>query len=183
MPKVVLPALDADAPDFSLPAFTPAGERTISLRGLRDRWVVLFFYPADFSFVCPTEVKGFAAHYEDFRSAGAEVLGASPDDVASHRDWAAELDGIPYPLLADRGNLVAQAYGAASSADAQPDRATFIVNPEGKLAFAMKVAANVGRGVAETLRVLQALQTGRLCPADWQPGEANYDVPASGSLA
>lgn len=170
-----LPALDDPAPPFSLPALTARGEGRLSLRDLAGRWVVVFFYPADFSFVCPTEVRGFAAAYPRFVEAGAEVVGISPDDLASHRAWAAELGGIPYPLLSDPGNLTAAAWGAARPGAERPERATFIVDPEGVLGFAMKVSRNVGRGVAETLRVLRGLQTGRLCPADWQPGDESFD--------
>lgn len=172
-----LPALDADAPLFDLPALTPSGEKHISLARLRGSWVVVFFYPADFSFVCPTEVRGFARRYEEFRQAGAEVLGISPDTIESHRAWAQELGGLPYPLLSDADNRVALAYGACSDAEGRPDRATYIVDPEGKLLFVMKVARNVGRGVSETLRVLEALRTGRLCPADWHPGD-DFEMPA-----
>jgi alkyl hydroperoxide reductase subunit AhpC len=168
--------LDSEAPDFTLDGLFPDGDvRKVTLRSLRGRWAVLFFYPADFSFVCPTEVRGFAKRHADFVAAGAEVLGVSPDDIASHREWARELGGLPYPLLSDPRNRVAIAYGACPDAQARPDRSTFIIDPDGLLLYMERVARNVGRSVAETLRVLQALQTGRLCPADWQPGEATFD--------
>jgi peroxiredoxin 2/4 len=171
------PELEAPAPDFTLDALLPDGRTNrVGLRSLRGSWVVLFFYPADFSFVCPTEVRGFAARYPDFRDAGAEVLGASPDDLDTHRAWAQELGGLPYPLLSDAGNQVAASYGAAAAGQPRPDRATFVVDPEGRLLFAERVARNVGRGVGETLRVLQALQTGRLCPADWRPGDETFEL-------
>jgi len=171
-----LPALESPAPDLSLDALLPAGEvRRLSLRALRGRWVVIFFYPADFSFVCPTEVRGFAQRYAQFAEAGAEVLGVSPDGTDTHREWARELGGLPYPLLCDAGNRVALAYGAAAEGQLRPDRATFVVDPEGLLLYAERVSRNVGRGVGETLRVLQALQTGRLCPADWRPGDETFD--------
>lgn len=169
--------LESEAPDFDLPAWTPRGVARIRLRALRGSWVVLFFYPADFSFICPTEVRGFAAAYGAFRDAGAEVLGCSPDDVESHRAWSEELGGIPYPLLADADNRVAVAYGAAVLGQRRPERATYILDPDGRVLFVMKVARNVGRGVTETLRVLRALQTGRLCPADWHPGDPTAELP------
>ena len=170
------PALESEAPDLSLDAHMPDGStRRITLRSLRGRWVVLFFYPADFSFVCPTEVRGFAQRYTQFAEAGAEVLGVSPDGTDTHREWARELGGLPYPLLSDAGNRVALAYGAAAEGQLRPDRATFVVDPEGLLLYAERVSRNVGRGVGETLRVLQALQTGRLCPADWRPGDETFD--------
>jgi alkyl hydroperoxide reductase subunit AhpC len=172
-----LPALEAPAPDFALDALLPDGSiRRLALRSLRGRWVVLFFYPADFSFVCPTEVRGFAGRHEDFAAAGADILGVSPDDLDTHRAWAAELGRLPYPLLSDPGNTVAQSYGAAAPGQPRPDRATFILDPGSHLLYAERLARNVGRGVEETLRVLQALQTGRLCPADWHPGEETFDL-------
>lgn len=171
-----LPALESAAPDFDLDALMPDGAvRRVGLRGLRGRWVVMFFYPADFSFVCPTEVRGFAQRFAQFSEAGAEVLGVSPDSTDTHREWARELGGLPYPLLCDPGNAVALGYGAAAEGQSRPDRATFVIDPEGRLLYAERVSRNVGRGVGETLRVLQALQTGRLCPADWRPGDETFD--------
>jgi peroxiredoxin 2/4 len=173
------PALESEAPDCALEALMPGGgTRRIALRSLRGRWVVLFFYPADFSFVCPTEVRGFAEHYGEFRDAGAEVLGVSPDDLAIHAEWSRELGGLPYPLLTDPGNACALAYGACGEGQSRPDRATFVIDPDGELLYTERVSRNVGRGVAETLRVLQALQTGRLCPADWHPGDQTFDPAA-----
>jgi len=174
-----VPALESPAPDFSLDALMPdGGTRRIGLRSLRGQWVVLFFYPADFSFVCPTEVRGFAARHRDFLDAGAVVLGASPDDLETHRAWSQELGGLPYPLLCDPGNAVACACGAAAENQPRPDRATLLIDPEGRLLYLERVSRNVGRSVAETLRILQALQTGRLCPADWRPGEPTFDLDA-----
>lgn len=179
-----LPVLEAPAPEFSLDALLPdGGTRRVSLRSLRGTWVVLFFYPADFSFVCPTEVRGFAARHPEFRAAGAEVLGASPDDLDTHRAWVAELGGLPYPLLFDAGNQVAASYGAAAEGQQRPDRATFVVDPQGRLLYAERVSRNVGRGVGETLRVLQALQTGRLCPADWRPGDETFALERDASIS
>ncbi|HEV7678511.1 MAG TPA: peroxiredoxin [Candidatus Dormibacteraeota bacterium] len=170
------PALESEAPDFTLDALDPDGNvRPVTLHALRGKWVVLFFYPADFSFVCPTEVRGFASLHEEFVAAGAVILGVSPDDIRTHRAWAGELGGLPYPLLSDVANEVAQAYGAAVEGQPRPDRATFVIDPDGLLLYTERVARNVGRGVVETLRILQALQTGRLCPADWHPGEQTFD--------
>jgi alkyl hydroperoxide reductase subunit AhpC len=176
--------LESEAPDFALDALMPDGStQRLTLRSLRGRWVVLFFYPADFSFVCPTEVRGFAAHHGEFEEAGAVVLGVSPDDVQTHAEWARELGGLPYPLLTDPGNTVATTYGACGAQQTRPDRATFLVDPDGVLLYMERVARNVGRGVAETLRVLQALQTGRLCPADWKPGDETFDLSAEAERA
>lgn len=170
------PALESEAPDFTLDAHMPDGTaQRVGLRALRGRWVVLFFYPADFSFVCPTEVRGFARHHADFVAADAVVLGVSPDDLATHAEWSRELGGLPYPLLSDAGNAVANRYGACSDGQHRPDRATYVIDPDGLLLYVERVSRNVGRSVAETLRILQALQTGRLCPADWRPGQPTFD--------
>jgi len=176
MRRMPLPALESPAPEFSLDALMPDGAvRKLALRTLRGQWVVMFFYPADFSFVCPTEVRVFAQRHPQFAQAGAEVLGVSPDSTDTHREWARELGGLPYPLLCDPDNRVALSYGAAAEGQSRPDRATFVIDPEGRLLYAERVSRNVGRGVGETLRVLQALQTGRLCPADWRPGDETFD--------
>ncbi len=157
--------------DFSLPGVQGGRTGRFALRDYRGRWVVLFFYPADFSFVCPTEVRGFQQRLEAFRASGCEVLGVSVDSVESHLAWARELGGVDYPLLSDEGGVVSRAYGVLDEAEGRARRATFIIGPGGCVEYCVLSHKNVGRSVEETLRVLKALQTGRQCPADWQPGE------------
>lgn len=155
--------LNAPAPDFSLPGVQDDQVRTWKLP---SGWSVLVFYPADFSFVCPTEIRGFHARRRDFP---AEILAISTDDVESHRAWAKELGGVSFPLLSDAGGATAKAYGAFHAETGRAFRATFIVQPDRRIAYAVASPVNVGRSVDETLRVLLALQTGRVCPADWKP--------------
>jgi peroxiredoxin 2/4 len=162
--------LSAKLPDFSLMGVAGGEERRFRLSELRGRWVVLFFYPADFTFICPTEVLAFDRALPDFEAAGATVLAVSVDDLESHRQWAAELGGLRLPLLSDRNGEVCRALGVLNEDDGRAHRATLALNPEGELAYFVASPANVGRSVEETLRVVKALQTGRLCPADWQPG-------------
>src|SRR5207247_6981100 len=131
--------------------------RRYSLAQFRNRWVVLFFYPADFTFVCPTEVVGFHRRLGGFADLGAAVLGVSVDDVESHRAWAAELGGIAFPLLSDPTRDTCRAYGVLNEADERAFRATFIISPEGTIAYLVVSPMNVGRSVDETLRVLAAL--------------------------
>jgi alkyl hydroperoxide reductase subunit AhpC len=167
--------LNADAPPFALEGVEGDAVRRFALADFRGRWLVLFFYPADFSFVCPTEVVGFQKRLPDFGRLGAAVVGVSTDDVASHRAWATELGGVTYPLLADPAREVSRGYGVLNAADGRAYRATVIVSPDGKIAYQVVSPMNVGRSVDETMRVLEALQTGKMCPADWKPGEPTLD--------
>jgi alkyl hydroperoxide reductase subunit AhpC len=167
--------LNAPAPPFALDGVCRGAGRRYTLQEFRGRWVVLFFYPADFTFVCPTEIRGFEQGLEAFRRLGAEILGVSVDDVASHRAWLEELGGVSYPLLSDPSREVSRAYGVLNEADGRAFRATFLISPEGLIAYAMASPMNVGRSVEETLRVLEALRTERLCPADWRPGQPTLD--------
>jgi len=168
-------ALNAEAPTLALEGVHGGTARRFRLPEYRGRWVVVFFYPADFTFVCPTEIRGFEERLGEFRSLGCDVAGVSVDDVATHRAWAEELGGVSYPLLADPERVVSRAYGVLDEADGRAFRATFVISPESRIAYAVVSPMNVGRSVEETLRVLQALQTGRLCPADWRPGQPTLD--------
>jgi len=168
-------ALNAEAPTLALEGVHGGTARRFRLPEYRGRWVVVFFYPADFTFVCPTEIRGFARRLDEFRALDCDVLGVSVDDVASHRQWAAELGGVPFPLLADPGGAASRAWGVLNEQDGRAWRATFVVSPEGRVAWILVSPMNVGRSVDETLRVVQALQTGRLCPAEWRPGEPTLD--------
>jgi peroxiredoxin (alkyl hydroperoxide reductase subunit C) len=167
--------LNADAPPFSLDGVLDGKTRRFTLGEFRGHWVVLFFYPADFTFVCPTEIVGFQRRLEDCRACDATVLGISVDDVESHGAWAEELGGIRFPLLADPARDTCRAYGVLDETEQRAYRATVVVSPAGKIAYQVVSPMNVGRSVDETLRVLRALQTGRLCPADWKPGDETLD--------
>jgi alkyl hydroperoxide reductase subunit AhpC len=164
--------LNANPPDFRLEGVEQGRRRRFSLSEYRRRWVVLFFYPADFTFVCPTEMRGFQKRLPELTAMDAVVLAVSPDAVATHEEWARELGGLDFPLLSDAEREVGRAYGVLDEREGRPYRATFVVNPQGRIGYLTISPMNVGRSVEETLRVLQALQTGRLCPADWHPGEA-----------
>lgn len=164
--------LNEEAPDFSLEGVQQGQVRRFSLGEFRRRWVVLFFYPADFTFVCPTEMRGFQRRLPELTAMDAVVLAISPDEVATHEEWARELGGLSFPLLSDREREVSRAYGVLDARENRPYRATFVVTPQGRVGYVTVSPMNVGRSVEETLRVLQALQTGRLCPADWHPGDA-----------
>ena len=164
------------APDFVLKGVFHGSLSDYSMRNFRGKWLVLFFYPADFTFICPTEVSGFSQWSEEFRSEAAEILGVSVDTVESHRQWAEELSGVNYPLLSDETKGVSRAYGALDEREGVCVRATFIINPAGDICYWVVSHTNVGRSVEETLRVLKALRTERLCPSDWKPGEPTGDL-------
>jgi peroxiredoxin 2/4 len=163
-------------PAPTVPAFAYVrGEfepRRISLADYRGRWAVLVFYPRDFTFVCPTELVAFADLEGEFAVEGADVLAVSTDSYWTHRAWLEshpKLDVVEYPVLADTTQALTRAFGVLGD-DGAALRGTFVIDPEGTVRHASVTDANVGRSADDTLRVLQALRTGELCPADWRPG-------------
>lgn len=158
------------APDFDLPAAHAGKIAALKLRDLGSELVVLFFYPRDFSFICPTEVTGFNDLLADFKAEDCSLLGASVDGAESHVRWAAELGGIGYPLLSDEGGSLARAYGVFDENEKTALRATFILDSARVIQYALASPFNVGRSVHETLRVARAIRTGQMCPAEWTPG-------------
>ena len=178
----MLAQVASPAPDFKLKSTKDATSvrdlgKELSLSDYKGKWLVFFFYPLDFTFVCPTEILALSDRYHDFTAIGAEVLGASCDSVFSHYAWINTpkdkngISGLQYPLVADYTKEVARAYGVLNELSGVAQRGLFIIDPEGILRYATVTADNVGRSVDETLRVLQALQTGGLCAADWKPGK------------
>lgn len=159
------------APPFDLPSASGDRVGRLRLSQLDASMVVLFFYPRDFSFICPTEVIGFHQAREEFAAEDTAIVGVSVDDAESHRRWARELGGIGFPLLADADGALARAYGVFDEAEKLALRATFILDAQRKIVYCVASPINVGRSVSETLRVVRALRSGRLCPADWKPGE------------
>jgi alkyl hydroperoxide reductase subunit AhpC len=164
------------APDFKVKGVLKGEVADYSLAVYQDRWLVLFFYPADFTFICPTEVTGFSKMAKDFAAEEAAILGASVDTIDSHRSWAVELGGLEYPLLSDENKTLSRAYGVLDEKEGVSLRATYIISPAGAISYQVVSHVNVGRSVEETLRVLKALRTERLCPSDWKPGEPTGDL-------
>lgn len=169
------------APDFKLPSTKGATGakdlgKEIALSDYRGKWLVFFFYPLDFTFVCPTEITALSDRYDEFREFDTEILGCSTDSVHSHWAWLnapREKNGIAgtkYPLVSDFTKETARSYGVLDEKSGAAQRGLFIIDPEGILKYTVVTDDYVGRSVAETLRVLQALQTGGLCPAEWKPG-------------
>jgi peroxiredoxin (alkyl hydroperoxide reductase subunit C) len=147
--------------------------------GFRGRWQVIFFWPKDFTFVCPTEIAAFGALAREFADRGAQLLGASTDSEYVHLAWRRshpDLKELPYPMLSDIKRELATALGILDAKEGVCLRATFIVDPQGTIRFASANDLSVGRSPEEVLRVLDALQTGGLCPVNWRRGERTLDA-------
>jgi peroxiredoxin (alkyl hydroperoxide reductase subunit C) len=148
--------------------------KTLTQDSYPGKWLVVFFWPMDFTFVCPTEIAEFGKKNAEFKERDAQVLGASVDTHYVHLAWRnshADLKNLPFPMLADTKRELSTALGVLHK-DGIPLRATFIVDPEGVIRFASVNDLSVGRNVDEVLRVLDALQTDELCPCNWKKGDA-----------
>lgn len=161
------------APEFTLKAVNYDGKGIVDvkLHDYKGSWLVLFFYPLDFTFVCPTEITAFSKKLAEFKKLKAEVLGVSIDSVYSHKAWLKELGNLGYPLASDITKDVSRDFGILLEEKGISLRGTFIIDPEGKLRYQLVHDLGIGRNVDEVLRVLCALQTGDLCQAGWKPGE------------
>ncbi len=165
-------------PEFRLQAVVDRkpGHEFAEITGasLRGKWAVLFFWPMDFTFVCPTEIAEFGRREKDFADRGAKLLGASTDTHYVHLAWREQhpdLRELPLPMLADTKRELSTALGILHREDGVPLRATFIVDPEGVIRHVSVNDLSVGRNVDETLRILDALQTGGLTPCGWRKGD------------
>ena len=167
-------------PEFSLTAVdVNKSFQTVSQASYPGRWLVLFYWPMDFTFVCPTEIAEFSKRAHDFADRDAQVLGASTDTHFVHLAWRKQhedLKDLEIPMLADTKRELAQALGILHKTDGVPLRATFIVDPDGIIRWVGVNDLSVGRNVPEVLRVLDALQTDELCPCNWQKGEPTLQV-------
>lgn len=151
----------------------------VSDQSYSGQWRVLFFWPKDFTFVCPTEIAEFGRLNQEFADRDAQVLGASVDSEFVHLAWRQhkqELNDLPFPMLADVKRELSQALGILDPNDGVSQRATFIVDPDNIVRFVMVTDMNVGRNPQEVLRVLDALQTDELCPCNWQQGQDTITV-------
>jgi alkyl hydroperoxide reductase subunit AhpC len=151
----------------------------ISNTTYKGKWLVVFFYPKDFTFVCPTEIKAFGDLDKKFKDRSAQVLAASTDSEFVHLAWRSqkeELKNLPFPMLADIKRELSAALGILDETEGVAQRATFIVDPEGIIRFVSVYDLNVGRNPAEVLRALDALQTDELCPCNWQEGQKTIQV-------
>ncbi len=170
-------------PEFALKAVVglePGKEfAEITRNSHPGKWTVLFYWPMDFTFVCPTEIAEFGKHDRDFGDRDAQVLGASTDTQYVHLAWRKnhpDLKSLPFPMLADTRRELATALGILHKEDGVALRATFIVDPESVIRHVTVNDLSVGRNVEETLRVLDALQTKELCPCNWKAGDPTLKV-------
>ncbi len=167
------------APDFKATAVDGKLFKEIQLSDYEGKWLVLFFYPLDFTFVCPTEITAFSDRVKDFKKADCEILGCSVDSQFTHLAWVntprkeGGLGKIEYPLLADITKKIAQDYGVLIDGGIAL-RGLFLINPKGQIVYNVTHDLGVGRSVDEILRVLKAFQrvekTGEVCPANWTEG-------------
>jgi peroxiredoxin (alkyl hydroperoxide reductase subunit C) len=177
-------------PAFSLTALVPGrlGDvkastpedyfTTVNAKSYPGKWLVVFFWPKDFTFVCPTEIAEFGRLNADFSDRDAQVLGASVDNEFVHYAWRVQhqdLLDLPFPMLADVKRELASALGVLGD-DGVAQRATFVIDPDGVIQFAMATAGSVGRNVSEVLRVLDAVQTEELCACNWQKGQPTINA-------
>ena len=176
--------LGARFPEFSLQACVsaePGSEfRIVDSHELEGRWTAIFFWPLDFTFVCPTELVEFNRALREFRALGARVFGVSGDSHHAHLEWRKEnpaLRNLEFPMLADAGKEVAEELGILDPIEKVPLRATYLLDQERKIRWLCVNDLSVGRSTGEVLRVLAALQCGELCPANWSPGQATLVRP------
>ena len=179
------------APDFSATAVVDQEFIDIKLSQYRGKYLVLFFYPLDFTFVCPTEITAFSDRYSDFSSKNTEVLGVSVDSKFTHLAWIQTprneggIGDINYPLVSDLKREICQSYNVLNE-DGEADRGLFIINPNGIIMHSTINKAPVGRNIDETLRILQAYQyveshPDEVCPAGWTPGDKTMKEDPKGS--
>lgn len=181
------------APEFKADAVIKGGDfKSISLSDYKGKWVVLYFYPLDFTFVCPTEITAFSDRYADFQKLGAEVLACSVDSKFSHLAWIntprnkGGLGTIENPILSDISKTIARDYGVLVN-DAIALRGLFIIDPNGTIRYELVHDLGIGRNVDEVLRTLEAIQTvdktGEVCPAGWTKGKDTMKPDPKGSQA
>lgn len=153
--------------------------KTITDQDYQGKWKVYFFWPKDFTFVCPTEIAAFGKLNKEFADRDAQILGGSTDSEFVHHAWRtyhADLKDLPFPMLADIKRDLTGQLGVLDAEAGVAQRATYIVDPDNVIRFAYVTDLSVGRNPQEVLRVLDALQTDELCPCNWQKGEATLTV-------
>jgi alkyl hydroperoxide reductase subunit AhpC len=164
-----------EAPEWSAPAYINGDQQTVSSEDLEGDWYVLYWYPMDFTFVCPTEIREFQNLLGDFKDDGVKVIGASTDSFFSHKNWFEEGDTfdqeITHPVLADTNHEVSKAFGMLKEDEGVAFRGTAIVDPEGTIRSLSVNDLDVGRSPQEVLRTTQALLSGGMCGADWESGD------------
>jgi len=170
--------INSNLPEFSVQAYHNDQFKTVSSKDLKGKWAIFFFYPADFTFVCPTELGDLADKYEQLKSMGVEVYSVSTDTHFVHKAWHDASDTIKkikFPMLADPTGAISRAFGVYIESDGLAYRGSFLVDPEGKIKLAEIQDNSIGRNADELVRKVQAAQfvashPGEVCPAKWTPG-------------
>jgi peroxiredoxin (alkyl hydroperoxide reductase subunit C) len=167
--------IGAKAPEWSGPAYLKGEQKTLSSKDLAGKWYVLYWYPLDFTFVCPTEIKGFQDLSGEFKDDGVEVIGVSTDSFYSHKAWFADRKTFPkeitHAVLADTSHAVSRAFGVLKEDAGIAYRATVVVDDKGIVRSVSVNDLSVGRSPHEVLRTVQALKSGGLCGAEWKKGD------------
>ncbi len=171
--------INSKAPEFNENAFIDGDIKKIKLSDYKGKWVILFFYPADFTFVCPTELGELAKHYEDIKKLGAEVISISTDTAFVHKAWhdnSETIKQIKFPMLADPAMRVCKSYETLIQEEGLSLRATFLIDPEGIIKALEFHNNDIGRSIHELIRKVQAAKfvfenKGQVCPMNWHPGE------------
>lgn len=172
--------INTPVPDFTVEAYTDGQFKTISRADTLGKWAVYFFYPADFTFVCPTELEDMAEAYDRFRDLGVEVYAISTDSQFSHKAWhdsSAAISKVKFPMLADKTGALSEAFGVLDPASFMAYRGTFVANPDGQIKMAEINDNGIGRNAEELLRRIEAAQFvaehgDQVCPARWRPGKS-----------
>ena len=171
--------MNKEVAGFSVQSYQAGEFKTVTKKDILGKWSVFFFYPADFTFVCPTELEDLANKYEEFKKIGCEIYAVSCDTHFVHKAWhdvSERIKKISFPMLADPTHALATDFDVLIEEDGMAERGTFVVNPEGKIVAYEVRAGNVGRNAEELFRKVQALQFvaehgDEVCPAKWKPGE------------
>lgn len=171
--------INSKIPDFKVQAYHNGEFKTVTANDLKGKWSIFFFYPADFTFVCPTELGDMADKYSEFQKMGVEVYSVSTDTQFTHKAWhdtSETIKKIRYPMIADPTGHLSRAFGVHIESEGLAYRGTFVVNPEGLIKIAEMHDNGIGRNADELLRKVQAAQfvaknPNEVCPAKWRPGE------------
>lgn len=174
------PIINGSIPEFKVQAYQNGQFREVSNKDIEGKWAIFFFYPADFTFVCPTELEDLQTKYDQLKKMGVEVFSVSTDSQFVHKAWhdtSERIRKIEYPMLADPTGLLARAFGVMIEDEGMAYRGTFVVNPEGKIKIAEIQDNSIGRNADELVRKVEAAlfvasHPGDVCPAKWKEGAA-----------
>ena len=174
----ILPLIGQEIPDLDFEMFHEKAFKKSTLASLQGKWSVLFFYPADFTYICPTELEDLADNYPRFQELGVEIYGISTDKVFTHKAWhdhSKAIAKVAYPLVADPTGAISRMFGVYIEESGEARRGTFVIDPDGILQAYEVHANNIGRSATELIRKIEAAQFvrehgGEVCPANWKPG-------------